>query len=151
MKTGHDIARAAVSLQEEVDTLRDIVAKARELRKAQRAYMADRGNEVLGRAVGDAALVFDAACLAAFPRAVAGDLPTIDACPVCESTYAAVDRNDRGEVRVVCRNCGTAGRLYLAGDEAEAIVDWNTLSADSRIPVFTRRGRRDSLAVKVKR
>jgi len=39
----------------------DLLAAAVALRDAQRAYMADRGNESLGRAVGEAAATLDVA------------------------------------------------------------------------------------------
>ena len=38
----------------------ELVEACRKLRNAQRAYMADRGNEALGRAVGEAAAEMDA-------------------------------------------------------------------------------------------
>lgn len=45
---------------EQVEQRRAIAGAARNLRQAQRAYLADRGNEELGRAVGEAAEALDA-------------------------------------------------------------------------------------------
>lgn len=45
-----------------------VVRAARDLRRAQRAYMADRGNEALGCALGAAAERLDAALAAHDPR-----------------------------------------------------------------------------------
>jgi len=46
----------------------DLLEAAKALRAAQRAYMADRGNEALGKAVGAAAAVLDEAIAQAESR-----------------------------------------------------------------------------------
>jgi hypothetical protein len=56
-----DLLEANNRYQQEGRDARALVRLADALRAAQRAYMADRGNEALGKAVGAAAAAYDAA------------------------------------------------------------------------------------------
>lgn len=48
-------------LEEKLDRLGNVVEKSKLLREAQRRYIADRGNDELGKAVGAAAIELDIA------------------------------------------------------------------------------------------